>query len=162
MIFPTTIDHFWQQPSHTHPHLPLDSVCTHRLRVHGMDGEERGGRGGGGGGEEEARGEGGVEQQHHGQVQGQVGGVEHSAVQPRQPHRHPEHGGVISMQGQCNQIGFLRTLEFSTFKDINFRVDMNSKNVYKCPLSSLDFFFWIFHLILKGWRKSFIGITMQR
>ena len=115
------------------PTSPLDSVCTHRLRVHGMDGEERGGHGGGGGGEEEARGEGGVEQQHHGQVQGQVGGVEHSAVQPRQPHRHPEHRGVISMQGQCNQIGFLRTLEFSTFKDINFRVDMNSKSAYKCP-----------------------------
>ena len=120
-----------------------------------MDGEERGGRGGGGGGEEEARGEGGVEQQHHGQVQGQVGGVEHSAVQPRQPHRHPEHRGMISMQGQCNQIGFLRTLEFSTFKDINFRVDMNSKNVYKCPLSSLDFFFLDFSFNIEGMKKKF-------
>ena len=101
LIFPTaqlgkSPDHYWSFLTTTithNPHLPLDSVCTHRLRVHGMDGEERGGHGGGGGGEEEARGEGGVEQQHHGQVQGQVGGVEHSAVQPRQPHRHPEHRG---------------------------------------------------------------------
>ena len=108
-----------------------------------MDGEERGGHGGGGG-EEEARGEGGVEQQHGRQVQQQVGDVEHSAVEPHQPHRHPEHRAVISMQGHSNQIGFLRTLEFSTFKDINFRVDMNSKNVYKCPLSSLDFLLSIF------------------
>ena len=123
---------------------PYDSVCTHRLCVHGMDGEERGGHGGGGGGEEEARGEGGVEQQHGRQVQQQVGDVEHSAVEPHQPHRHPEHRAVISMQGHSNQIGFLRTLEFSTFKDINFRVDMNSKNVYKCPLSSLDFLSSIF------------------